>query len=435
IWLLSVGIKWLLVAVNHWLRTYLNKTWTAALEGKIRGRYIALLTPIHESNHYGTALLVILLVLCLASIPLLLYGSFHSAWIQLINESIYQFCLTIRTQAFDAFFIVVRLDISTLALLTLCVTIFCYTLFHRDWRLLKYWLSLVVISSGLSHFLALTLNNPTVSPHHIKTTLTIFPAKELTFATGLFSFLMFYLSLYYTQMITIILRFLLLTALILSGIALIYLGEEWFSNVIIAYLIGFTNSLVHWIFYRREGKPHYRSYLPITLSVLLLLLATGLASLLFFEEIAETQQSFVKQYAIEQSVWWNQQAPVLPLYSTNRFGKKIALLNLQYVGPIQTLQTTLEQGGWKKQRDSFFYSLLLRVGKQHTTAMLPLMAQLYMNKKPDLIMTHGSAKDPNNLIIRLWRSNYHVNNHNQIIWIGSLQKQTMRSKLPSPESL
>src|SRR5665647_1932077 len=95
---------------------------------------------------------------------------------------------------------------------------------------------------------------------------------------------------FYQQSISIICRALLITALVLTGMAIIYLGEDWFTNVILIYLVGFENSLLHWILYRRLGKPHYRSYLPITLSIILLIIATAVSSVLFFHKVAERQQ-------------------------------------------------------------------------------------------------------------------------------------------------
>lgn len=431
IWMLSHGIKWVFININQWLHLHLNSLWKTWIQKQTMGRLARRLTPKHESDYYSTASICLTLILFTCIIPFGLYASMHSPWISSLNESIHQFCLSIRTRDFDAFFIIVRLDISYLSLLSFGLAILLYASYHRDWRLLRFWLSLIITSALITTTLCYLTKCPfKVSDIH-ESILFTFPSSGLIFASSLFGFLIFYMAKFYQQTISIICRALLIMALVLTGMAVIYLGEDRFANVILIYLIGFENSLLHWILYRRLGKPHYRSYLPITLSIMLLIIATAVSSVLFFHKVADRQQPHIKQFVIHHNAWWNQKRPLLPLYTSNRFGKKTALMNLQYIGSIQHLQHTLENAGWKRQRDSFFYSLFLRISHKKSTATLPLMAQLYTNKKPELLMTYGASGNDNAVVMRLWRSNYHVHNHDQTIWIGSIQQQKSHNKKPN----
>lgn len=432
VWVTTLGVKWIFIHMNQWLHIHLNVSWSKLLRSRFFGHWIRFFTPPHEVDHYATAAMALLLISFLALMPLFFYTYTYSQWAIEINEAVRQFCLSIRTHDFNAFFIIARLDISYLSLIGFGGAIVCYALYHRDWRLLTFWFSLFITSGLIVILMSYTLRSPLPTYQLSEIPIFEYPTRGLTFATSLYGFLIFYMATYYQQTVSIILRILLLMILFFAGMALVYLGEDWLLNVIIAYQVGFTNALFHWILYRRRGKPHYRSYLPITLSIVLLIIATALSSLLFFHVISEKQQPYTKQFDIQYRTWWKQKHPLLPLYSMNRFGKEIGLMNIQYVGSIQTLQQTLEHTGWKKQLDSFFYSLILRLGNQKSSAELPLMAQLYMNQKPFLMMTYGSSSDENGLILRLWRSNYHVHNQNQTIWIGSIQTQTKNaSKHPS----
>ncbi len=433
IWVLTLGVKWSFVSLNQWLHTYLNIFWTSLMRYPRLGACARYITPEGEINYYPTTAMALLCMFCIIITPPFLYSSIYSGWIQSLNEAIYQFCLSIRTYDFDAFFIIVRLTISFLSLTLFGLAILFYAMYHRDWRLLRFWMSLIITSSVMVWLLSLIMLTPTQLPSPSTLLVLAFPTKGLLFATSMLTFLIYYMTTFYQQTISIVLRIILVIALSLSGIALIYLGEDWFVNVVIAYKIGFANALLHWMIYRRQGKPHYRSYLPITLSVILLIVATAVLSMLFFHKIADTQQINTKQFMIHHKTWWDQRRPLLPIYSMNRFGKEVGLMNIQYVGSIKSLQHTLIEAGWKAHPNSFIYSLLVHIGHEKSSSTLPLMAQLYSNKKPFLLMTKGTSTDKNGLIIRLWRSNYHVQNKNKIIWLGSIQKQYKNNKQSSSE--
>ena len=432
IWALTLWIKWFFVQINQWLHTNLNDYWIKWMQSRRIGKLVRYLTPPEEVNHFATASLALLLISFVLLMPLFIYSYTYSEWSINLNEAVYQFCLSIRTHDFDTFFIITRLEMSNLSLLTFSIAIIFYAVYHKDWRLIKFWLSLIITSVLILALMTFTL--PSSLPVYHSPTLFFlsYPTRGLTFATSLYGFLYFYVAATYKQTLGVILRIFLLVALFIAGIALIYLGEDWLMNVITAYKIGFTIALLHWMLYRRKNLSREHSYLAINLTIILLIIATTISSILYFKAISENQQKYTKQYDIEQKTWWNQKTPLLPLYTMNRFGKEIGIMNIQYIGSINALQKTLEMAGWKKQMDSFFYSLMLRIENQKTTAELPLMAQLFKNNKPILLMTHGSARENNSLIIRFWRSNYHVHNQNQIIWIGSIQAQKMNySKHPS----
>lgn len=423
IWALTLGIRWLFISINQWLHTYLNRIWAFSLRHRPFSLWTRYITPKNETDYYPTAMLALILISCIIFMPPFLYSCIYSSWIQSFNEAVYQFCLSIRTYDFDAIFIIVRLTISMLSISVLCLAIAIYATYHRDWRLLRFWTSLIVTSGLILWFLTVIMHSPDRTSPPSTLFILAFPTKGLTVATSLLSFLIAYMAAYYKQTLTGILRIILMISLLLSGIALVYLGEDWIMNVVIAYKIGFTNAVLHWMLYRRHTKPHYRSYLPMNLSIILVLVVTFILSLLFFNKIADTQQINTKQYIIHHKTWWHQKRPLLPLYTMNRFGKEMGVMNIQYIGSIESLRKSLKKSGWEEQPDSFFYSLLVRINNKKSAIALPLMAQLYQNEKPFFLMTNKSSTDNNGLIIRIWRSNYHVQDQHQIIWIGSIQKQ------------
>ena len=424
-WVMSVLLKWFFVRIHHWLRRALNTTWSSGLNHPFLGHFVRFITPVSETNDYTTARFFLILLLCGCLLPTLVLMSQHTEWVNGFNQSVYQFCLSIRTNAFDAFFIMFRLALSYYSLLSFTLAIFFYTLYQRNGRLLLFWASLNLTTLLLVFILPLWMSPPINNVHLFDVEGLLFPLTGLVVATALFSFVMLYVAGQYKHTTALVLNITLAILLLFSGLAIIYLSENFIMNVIVVYLVGFTNALAHWILYRRRTElPPLQTTIPITLAIVLLLLTTGISAVFLLNKIAGNQQPYTQQFMVQHDAWWNQNRPLLPLYSTNRFGKKMSFLNIQYVGSIEHLQQTLTDAGWQKQNDSLLHSLLFRIIKQDSIVTLPLMAQLYLYKKPKLIMTYGSPIDDKSVIFRLWRSNYHIHNQQQIIWIGSIQAQT-----------
>lgn len=414
LWLLSFGTKWLLVNANQYLSVKLDKLWHRLARHPRIGRYINRLTPKDETNHYPTAGLIILLILSVGLSYLFITLS-HDTWASPLNNTVYLFLQSLRTQSFDAFFVVIRLMISPLSLGALIIATTLSALYYRNWRILGYWLSLSLVASLSVFLLTHSMSKSTLPdgqpiPLHLDI--------HLTFATALFGFLMFYFSAHYKTILALVLRIVILLLLCLAGIAAIYLGDAWTTNVLAAYFVGLSLCLLHKIAYRRYTPASSQSQRPIVFICTMVLLASGLSYKLYFKTLLKTHCPHPKQYVITDHVWWNQERPLLPMYSTNRIGQFSELLNIQYLGSLQTLENSLHLYGWKRQSRSFLHTLLLRAGGKTMLDTAPFMPPLYLNKKPALTMTYGHRQD--RLILRLWRSNYHLRHHRQPIWLGSL---------------
>lgn len=428
IWLAGISIKWLLIRLNLFLRANLHRFWLWSKEHPRIASYFKSLTPNYETNHYPTAALLILLLIFFV-ISLVLTGLvMQSSWISIVNEPAHLFLQSLRTSLFDVFFIILTLFIHPLPLSTLVLAITIYSIYYRDWRTLQFWLSLVLTTGVITAILAFSINIPKPDgllkhPKHV-----FYPAVYLTLATALFGFLIFYISTRYRTVLTLSLRISLLAILSLAGIGIVYLGNNWLTSVLGAYLIGITLCLIHWIFFRRIKSNAGRGQLPIVFSCLLLFIATAIAYHFYFHVLVQTYRPYVKQHVLTEQVWWTQKKPLLPIYTKNRIGQPVGLLNIQYAGQIEPLHQALTAQGWEKQTDSFFYNLLLRFGGQDSDGELPLKTQLYQSKKADIVMMYQNAAREHTLILRLWRSNYFLREHQQPIWLGSVLMQSKNKK-------
>ncbi len=430
IWLTSLSIKWLVVHTTPFLRTHLHNFWTWLKEQPRLSYLTKILSPHNETTHHSTAGLMIVLIICFFASIIMITLAVQSSWVAMINNPVNLFFLSLRTQPFDTFFVLIHLIVSPLPLSVFLLSIVLYSFYNHNWRALNYWLSLILTTGIILFLLIRYIELPPINGLTKPILPPTFPDATLTLSTSFFSFFIFYIRKRYQATTMLILHVLLFILLTLAGIAVIYLGDNWLTSVITAYLIGSTVSISHWIFYRRHATlPQQQP--PVMIFGLLLFVSTLFAYVLSFKKLVRTHNYHVAQYVITDQVWWNQQQPLLPIYSTNRIGQNKGLLNIQYLGSIKKLQQTLEAAGWKRQPNAFLYSLVMRAGGQHTANELPLMAQLYLNRKPELMMTFNTDNPQIFIILRLWRSNYHLRHYRQPIWLGSVTR-ILDSKQMSP---
>lgn len=429
VWLVSQGVKWLFLHTSHFLHLQLRKLVIWSKRHPQFTSFFRTLTPKHERNHYPTAGLILLFLLCFLMSVAIILLVVQGTWIADIDLPCHLFLQSMRTQYFDAFFIIISLIISPLSLLIFGLAIALCTLYYRDKRMLLYWASLTITCMVITCLLSflITIPKPAALLHNRVT--PTFPVFNLVIATAWFGFLTAYTNARYRTITVFILRIILASLLFLGGFALIYLGDNWGSSIIASYFIGLTICLAHWIYFRKQKIQHLdsaRSVLPIILSCSLLLASTSITYPLRFEKIAREHAPYLQQFVLTHQAWWNQSKSLLPVYSRDRIGNRVGLLNIQYLGSLNKLEEALINDGWKKQPSSLFYSLLMRASGQNSAQELPLIAQLYLNRKPNLILTYSSEQGQIQYILRLWRSNYHLRNYSHPIWLGSVtQIQTL----------
>lgn len=423
-WFISQGMRWLFRHISHLARDQLNQFWNWADQHQRFGRFIKVLSPNNDSKNKNKTknLLLVLFIFFLFTtgfILLLMQGT----WVTEINKPSYLFLQSLRTQSFDAFFIIMEFFIHPFTLLAFGLSVSLYAVYSRDWRMLRYWISLCFTCSILTWVLTsfITIPIPSAPLHtHFTPSLT---AANLTLATALFSFLTFYMKAYHHTIMMQIFCNGLITILFFSGLAPLYLGDNWPTSIVAAYLIGVTLSLSHWILFRRNttvSSAHTYTRVLVIMTGVILLISTIVTSIRYFKQAVVEHAPYRQQFVLSHHAWWNQTDPLLPVFTTNRIGQRIGLFNIQYSGTLAGFEHALANQGWKKQNDPVFYALLLRAGGKYSAKKLPLMSQLYLNKKPKLIMTYPLKQGQAMYILRIWRSNYHLGDVSQPIWLGSV---------------
>lgn len=420
LWLAGQGLRWVILYIKQWLSINISKFWIWARNKHYLALFLKKVSPIKERNKSKTIALLLALVICGLLSFILSLLVLNNSWVNQINLPIYYFLKSVRIHCFDNFFILWQFILSPGTQSIVFIVSALLMIYIKDWRTLKYWISLSIVTFAITFLLSQIIYQPSFLNLFTKSNLACFPSIYLTSATALFSFLIAYISVNVSTKYILFLKLSLWLILLTSGFATLYLGDAWLTSVLGAYFIGLTCYLIHWIFYRRKVMDERPFRLSICLLTLIVIVSTLIQFLLYFETEIIRHKHITKQYMISEEAWWNQREPVLPVYAKNRIGKRVGLYNIQYAGSLTTLENKLLINGWKKQPGTFFHSLILRVEGKNNHEKLPLISQLFLNKRPALIMTYHPQSENGFYVLRLWRSNYHLVQFEEPIWIGSV---------------
>lgn len=426
IWLTSLLIRWLFVKLSSYLKNNLHFFWLRLKNNPKLSLFYNAITPIDESNHYPTAALTILTVLNLLFFIVFTILSIKIQWLNFINFPIHLLMQSVHTTLLDTFFIVCTQLTSTITIISLYIICCLWFIYHKHLKTIIYLTSLNISSVFIALLLAYFVNNP--RPQGLQVTMpgSSFPAINLEIATAFYGFILCYINNKYS-LLTNTLRTCILIVIGLSGFGSIYLGDVWFTDTLAAYFAGATVCLAHYLIYRKSNLNYLKTVQSATILFSLLagmLCSMALSIYLDFKTLAHSHIPYHKEYTINESIWWNQHKPILPLYRLNRIGNRISLLNIQYVGDLDILQNSLEQKGWEPHTESFFAKLLMRMNTQSNEIKFPLLAQLYENKPPELVMTYKDIQSQLILELNIWESNYNILELNKPLWIGTIHQNT-----------
>jgi membrane protein DedA with SNARE-associated domain len=420
IWLISLFLKWLFLKLSSFFRNNLHHFWLSFKHNPKLSTFYYAITPKEEPNHFPTAALLLLsLFSSLFFIVLTILSK--TQWLSSINLPIHSVVQSFHTPLLEAFFIICTQLTSTITITSLYVLCCLWLLYHNHLKVITYLTSLIIFSYFVALLLAFLISNP--RPQDLQVTMSGFSfATNLEVGTAFYGFILFYINNKYA-LLTNSLRTFILVVLGLSGIGTVYLGDIWPTDILIAYSAGVTLCLIHYLIYRKSNLDYLKTTQSATILFSLfagILFSTTLSTYLNFKTLSYNHIPYRKEYTLNESVWWNQQKPLLPLYRLNRIGNRISLLNIQYVGDLDVLQNSLEQNGWETHTESFVTKLLMRMNTSSNKITFPLLTQLYENKPPELIMTYKDNRSQLILELNIWESSYNVIGLNKPLLIGTL---------------
>ena len=437
IWFISLLIKWLFIKLNSFLKTNLHNFWINFKNNSKLSFLYNSITPIDELNHYSTAALSIITLLCFLFSMAFTILSIKSQWLGFINIPVHLFMQSFHTPLLKAFFIICTQLTSTITIILLYIVCCLWFIHNKHLKTINYLTSLIILSNIIAFVLAYFINSPRPQGPLITMAGSSFPDINLVIATAFYGFILFYINNKYA-LLTNTLRSFILIVLGLSGFGAIYLGDVWLTDVIASYFVGATVCLVHYLIYRKSNLNYLKRVQSATILFSLLagiICSMALSTYLNFNTLEHNHTPFHKEYLMKKSTWWNQQKPILPVYRLNRIGHRISLLNIQYVGELEALEQNLEKMGWQVHSESFLTKLLMQMNSKSNEIKFPLLAQLFENKPPELIMTYKDKQSQLILELNIWQSNYNISELNRPIWIGTIHQNIRENNKKNPQQI
>lgn len=423
--IVSLLVIWIASKIIHYTIRKLTKWYNENIDNICqwlsKHKNLELLFRDRKSIDGFTISLIIGGIACLTLALIISLFVLQNSWINNFNSSVSFFFEGIRSHYIDTTLIIINLITSPLPILCVFCIVLISSLFAKDFRLTRFLLSLGISAILAVYLISSVIDVPNATDLYQLYVDATFPVISLTWATALFSFIIYYLIRFYRRNVILYLfRIILIIILCLSGVSSVYLGDNWLVSVFASYLIGLCIGITHWVLYQRKKIYQHQLTVTITLCILALCSITWVEYKIHGENLHKTHEVELVQQHINKKQWWQQGNPVLPVYSTNRMGQEIGIFNVQYLGSLKDLETGLHSLGWTKKLSSVFYSLMIRIDGKHSDMKLPIMEQLYLNKRPELIMIYSAPKRGYFYILRLWRSNYKVRKIHEPLWIGNL---------------
>lgn len=422
IWFITTVIKSVLNKLNKYVKMNLNDMWESFKKHRILATVYKLCTPKNELYHHRTALLVILMLLSIASFLFCLILSLQTPWFAKYNLPVHLLMQSFHSPTLEAFFIFCIQLTASSTLLTLYLLSCIWFVYQKDARSIAYTTTVLIVSSLMALGLAYLAHTPRPTGFIVTMQGSSLPPINLLIASAFYPFLLFLIN-NKDSLIIHTYKGIIYTILALSGFGFLYLGDNWFTDILTANFGGFTIALFFYLNYRKSNvlsKNQHQAIVFLSIALTALLVTASLSTYTNYKTIKFNHMYYQKEYSLKQNTWWNQTQPLLPIYLLNRIGQRLSLLNIQYSGDLDLLEQHLNKKGWKLHTESFLTKLLQRLSSKSKTVRLPLLDQLFENKQPELVMTYNKTNSNTVLELRLWESSYFLSDLGRPIWIGSL---------------
>lgn len=419
LWLITWLSKWLVLKLNFYLSTLLDRGWRALLHTSLDRRFFSWLTPVGEQNHYATAGLCVLFLTFMAALTALCVAVHYSDTMESINRAIYLFMQSLRTTSFDRVSIFVD---QVFSLVNLIIFLAVFSLGVKGKKQLKFTFHLsflCLITACMSVLLQALVVSSSEVGHIDLSTENTFPSIAVAVLSSLGVFLTLCLHKEYPTGRRTPVNIALFSILFLAALTEVYLGASWIVDVLGGYLLGIVLAILGYVFYRRKPL-RLPSGIFMIFALLSIIPSSCVLYLMNYKEALVEYQTVFEQHLVTQEAWWTQSEPLLPVFRRNRIGQPISLFNVQYVGSLKTFADTMQKAGWKPLEENIYHSVLRKISGHPMFQGSPLLPQLYLNRPPVLVLSLQPKPESPILIFRMWRSNYEISPNQEPIWVGSM---------------
>lgn len=335
------------------------------------------------------------------------------------NETVFILLRSLRTSAGETFMIWGTMLGEKWILLPVSAIITIWLLWKRQLWVAIHWFGLVFVSAGLIETFKHLYYSPRPPGLLYGEMTSSLPSGHATLSVVFYGFIAALIAQYCTLAKRKIIYWIASAICLWVFFSRLYLGAHWLTDVLASLFLGVTLILCTLLSYR--SRPHpilpYKRFLFVA-SITILIIWIGYTSFQF-RSLQQDYALYWPKVTTNQVSWWKSQHQAIPLYVISRTGSPKEVLNIQWIGDLNTIKQQLASKGWvSHSTGNSIKGAFHRLSTQNNT-QLPLLPALYQNRAPLLLMTKFD-QNHQQLNLMLWESNVTLTDTQQLLWLGAL---------------
>lgn len=338
-----------------------------------------------------------------------------------VNKVFYYAFRSFRTTVVDNVMLVITLFGDKRVLIPATLVIFGWLAYQKSWRTALHALALLVLTCLSILVFKHVIHSPRPWGIVTNTETFSFPSGHTTLSSTFY----FGLGLLLIHASKIKCRWPLYTIISLIVLTIcvsrLYLGAHWFTDIVAGWILSAALLMLVAISYMRKSEKTINPKGLFLVAFFTIIFMVGLVSVRNFQELKKNYSPLDWPVTtITLPSWWDQKGENLPLYRIGRVGLPSEIFNLQWIGSLSEIEESLKRQGWVVPPEPTWGNVVLRVTDVSSAEQLPLVAPLYLDKKPALVLEKYIENNKKLVVLRLWHANVTIQGVSQPLWVGSV---------------
>ncbi|MCP3869093.1 MAG: phosphatase PAP2 family protein [Gammaproteobacteria bacterium] len=428
--LLIAAILWIVMWIIRKLFTLIHPHTTPMVQSLFRwsrlhpwaGKVASALADPNHPEAKGLSILATLLIVATGLFALVLTAVIEGTALAGFDNTVLQTLQSLRTPWADEFMIKLTWLADALVILTLFLGILSYLLWRGHQRTALYWLSASAFYLAGSTFLKWLLRIP-------RPDVLAAPLNSYSFPSGhtLFSVLVYgFLAIIIARALSPKWRWIPYVsagAVVTSvGFSRLYLGVHWFSDILGSVTLGLAWITALGIAYHQHTKIETR-WRSLAISALVLLVMAMLTQNWLWKNRDLERYAVSRRVEIVQELdWINKKGEALPIERLDSHGTRNFPINLQFAGPLDLFERSMNTAGWQSSSMLSAENLLKLLSPGLELQQLPVLPKVYDGQHEILALEKNLPGDVR-LILRLWPSPVRLLPEGKTLWVGNVSQQ------------
>jgi membrane protein DedA with SNARE-associated domain/membrane-associated phospholipid phosphatase len=417
---------WLVYKLFALVKNRINHMLTLMWQRLKRSRYFHVFTTVlkhhdHTKTHGQLTLAFYLIITLTAFFYLATYVHYNPSMDITIDKVVFYLFRSLRSASADSVMLFFTSLGDKKVLIPAIVAVLAWLLWIKRWNTALHALALFILTCvsivAAKHIVHSIRPWGIVSSPETFSFPSGHSTLSMTFYLGLAILLIHGAHLRYKRCI-FVLMMLLVGAI---GVSRLYLGAHWFTDVVGGWLLSASLLMLVALSYNRLPEKKIQAAGLILIAFITVMAGTCFE---YFVHGSKLRSNYTQldwpTYSISLESWWQQDGDHLPLTRVGRMGITAELFNLQWLGNLESIKDTLLKEGWTVPDDQNWITVLHRITDVSSAEHFPLVAPLYLDKKPVLVLVKHYNGDKKLIVLRLWGSNLTVSGISYPLYIGSI---------------